>query len=719
MHKWLFLLLWLFFSSTQTAVAQEGSAPNTAEQIDQVIATIEDEQKREMLLEQLRVLSEASRVSREPEVPPSPGADLMRSLSARTQAFGTALLQGLGTLASLPTAIATLGTRLGRSEESGVWLGAIFKIVLVFLCGLVAELVTKRLLRRPRNVLESTDPARFWSRIPLQFGRLVLDMLAIGAFGLAGYGVLSALDPGGATRLVVIALINATVLTRGIAALARFILSPRVSGLRLLPASDETANYWFVWVRRLNLVAVYGYVFVETGLLLGFPPTLHSVLLALLGLVILLMLIMLVQQNRRVVADAVAGVESATGAIAVLRGHLADFWNVFAIIYLAVVYGIWVSGVPGGFALVVRGSIMSLVVIGLATAVVMSVHRIIDRSFRLSDELRSRYPLLESRTNLFAPRLKTAASVVVVATAIISVLEIWGVDVLIWFESDVGRDVGTRAGTIVLVLVLALVIWEVLSVVIEHWISRPQEDSLRSARLETLLPLARKAALVVIVVVVTMTVLSELGVNIGPLLAGAGVVGLAVGFGAQTLVKDIITGAFILIEDSISIDDFVDVGGHEGTVESLSIRTICIRDTEGSVHTVPFSAVTSIINYTRDFGISKIEIGVAYREDIDHVIEVINELGEELLQDPEISKDILEPVVVQGVQRLDDSAVTIRLKIKTVPGMQWAMRREFFRRVKKRFDERGIEIPFPHRTIYFGVDQGGKAPPAHVQVETD
>lgn len=719
MHKWLFLLLWLFFSSTQTAVAQEGSAPNTAEQIDQVIATIEDEQKREMLLEQLRVLSEASRVSREPEVPPSPGADLMRSLSARTQAFGTALLRGLGTLASLPTAIATLGTRLGRSEESGVWLGAIFKIVLVFLCGLVAELVTKRLLRRPRNVLESTDPARFWSRIPLQFGRLVLDMLAIGAFGLAGYGVLSALDPGGATRLVVIALINATVLTRGIAALARFILSPRVSGLRLLPASDETANYWFVWVRRLNLVAVYGYVFVETGLLLGFPPTLHSVLLALLGLVILLMLIMLVQQNRRVVADAVAGVESATGAIAVLRGHLADFWNVFAIIYLAVVYGIWVSGVPGGFALVVRGSIMSLVVIGLATAVVMSVHRIIDRSFRLSDELRSRYPMLESRTNLFAPRLKTAASVVVVATAIISVLEIWGVDVLIWFESDVGRDVGTRAGTIVLVLVLALVIWEVLSVVIEHWISRPQEDSVRSARLETLLPLARKAALVVIVVVVTMTVLSELGVNIGPLLAGAGVVGLAVGFGAQTLVKDIITGAFILIEDSISIDDFVDVGGHEGTVESLSIRTICIRDTEGSVHTVPFSAVTSIINYTRDFGISKIEIGVAYREDIDHVIEVINELGEELLQDPEIGKDILEPLVVQGVQRLDDSAVTIRLKIKTVPGMQWAMRREFFRRVKKRFDERGIEIPFPHRTIYFGVDQGGKAPPAHVQVETD
>ena len=719
MCKWPFLLLWLFLGPTQVAFAQEESAPNPENEIDQVIATIEDEQKREALLEQLRVLSEAARASQEPEVTSSPGADFMRGLSTRTQAIGTGLVRALGTLASLPSAIAVLGTRLETTEQRGIWLGAVFKIIAVLLCGLAAELVAKRLLKRPRDALEGTDRARFWSRIPIQFGRLLLETLAIAAFGLAAYGALSALNPSGVTRLIVIALVNGTVLTRGIAALARFLFSPRVSGLRLLPASDESANYWFVWVRRLNLVAVYGYVFVETGLLLGFPPALHSVLLALLGLLILLMLIMLVQQNRRDVADAIAGSESDTGAIAVLRGRLADFWNVFAIIYLAVVYGIWASGVPGGFSLVVRGSLLSLLIVGIAIAVGMAVHRAIDRGFRLSDELRSRFPRLESRTNRFVPRLKAAASIVIVATALISVLEVWGVDVLTWFESDVGRDVGSRAGTIVLIIAIAMVIWEVLSVVIEHWISQAQEDSVESARLETLLPLARKAALVVLTVVVTMTVLSELGVNIGPLLAGAGVVGLAVGFGAQTLVKDIITGAFILIENSISIDDFVDVGGHEGTVESLSIRTIRLRDTSGSVHTVPFSAVSSIINYTRDYGISLLYITVAYREDLDHVIEVLNELGEELLEDPELGKDILEPMVVQGVQRLDDSGVTLRAKIKTVSGMQWGMRRQFYGRMKKRFDERGIEIPFPHRTIYFGVDQEGKAPPARVQMETD
>lgn len=718
MRTGLFLLLWMFYFSIPTASAQE-EGPNTADEFDQFIATIEDEHKREVLLEQLRVLRAAAHASKEPEVTSSPGADLIRDLSTRTQAIGSYFVRAFGTLASLPSAIGALRNRLQIAEQRGVWLAAIVKIFVVLLCGLAAELLAKRVLQRPREALESTDRERFWSRIPIQFGRLLLETLAIAAFGLAAYGVLSALNPSVATHLVVIALVNAAVLTRGVAALARFLFSPRVSGLRLLSVSDETANYWFVWVRRLNLVTVYGYVFVETGLLLGFPPALHSVLLALLGLLILIMLIMLVQQNRRDVAGAIAGDESVAGAIAVLRKRLADFWNVFAIIYLAVVYGIWVSGVPGGFSLVVCGSLASLLIVGIAIAVGMTLHRALDRGFRLSDELRSRFPRLELRTNRFVPRLKATVTVVISATALISVLEVWSIDVLAWFASEVGRDVGSRAGSIVLIVAIAVVIWEVLSVVIEHWISQAQEDSVRSARLETLLPLARKAALAVLTVVVTMTVLSELGVNIGPLLAGAGVVGLAVGFGAQTLVKDIITGAFILVEDSISINDFVDVGGHSGTVESLSIRTIRLRDTEGNVHTVPFSAVSSIINYTRDFGISLLEIGVAYREDIDHVVEVLNELGEELLQDPELAKNILEPLVVQGVHRLDDSSVTIRARIKTVAGMQWSIRREFLRRMKKRFDERGIEIPFPHRTVYFGVDQHGKAPPARVQMETD
>jgi small-conductance mechanosensitive channel len=255
-----------------------------------------------------------------------------------------------------------------------------------------------------------------------------------------------------------------------------------------------------------------------------------------------------------------------------------------------------------------------------------------------------------------------------------------------------------------------------LSIAIEHGLARAKEASGDHARLVTLLPLASKTALIIICTMVSMIVLSELGINIGPLLAAAGVMGLAVGFGAQTLVKDIITGVFILIENSISVGDWVEVGGHEGEVENVSIRTIQLRDIEGSVHTVPFSSVSTVLNYTRDFSVSKLDISVAHREDIDRVIEVLHEIGAGMLAEPELAKDILEPLVVQGVQSLGDSSVNIRARIRTTAGMQWAMRRAFYGRMKKRFDELGIEIPFPHHTVYFGVDQQGQAPAAQVQI---
>ena len=255
------------------------------------------------------------------------------------------------------------------------------------------------------------------------------------------------------------------------------------------------------------------------------------------------------------------------------------------------------------------------------------LHRAIDRGFRLTEDLRTRIPSLEQRANRFVPLLKATASVLVCTVATIVILDVWGVEALRWFENDVVGEIGTRLANIVLIILMAYLVWEAFSISIEHALARAREASGDHARLKTLLPLARKTALVVICTLVTMIVLSELGINIGPLLAAAGVLGLAVGFGAQTLVKDIITGVFILIENSISVGDYVEVGGPEGEVEKVSIRTIQLRDIEGSVHTVPFSAVSTVLNYTRDFSISKLEIGIAYREDVDRVIDVLNQIG--------------------------------------------------------------------------------------------
>jgi len=242
------------------------------------------------------------------------------------------------------------------------------------------------------------------------------------------------------------------------------------------------------------------------------------------------------------------------------------------------------------------------------------------------------------------------------------------------------------------------------------------DDAKGAARARTLLPLMRTTALIVIAVFVSLAVLSEIGFNIGPLLAGAGVIGLAIGFGSQKLVQDVITGLFILIEDTLAVGDVVRLDAdHSGVVEALSIRSVKLRDLSGNVHTLPFSEVKTILNMTKEWSYYVFEVGVAYREDIDHVMEVLKEIGKEMQADSEYGPVIMEPLEVLGLDKFADSAIIIKARIKVKPPLrQWAVGREFNRRMKARFDAEGIEIPFPHQTLYFGVDHKGDAPPAHV-----
>jgi small conductance mechanosensitive channel len=212
-------------------------------------------------------------------------------------------------------------------------------------------------------------------------------------------------------------------------------------------------------------------------------------------------------------------------------------------------------------------------------------------------------------------------------------------------------------------------------------------------------------------------VLSELGVNIAPLLAGAGVVGLAIGFGAQRMVQDVINGAFILFQDLMSVGDVVKLGDTAGLVEALSIRTVRLRGLDGIVHTIPFSAIEGVSNLTREFAFHVFDLAIAYREDVDAVIDVIREVGEELRADPEVGPLILEPLEIFGLDAFGDSSIVVKGRIKTRPIRQWQVGRAINRLIKIRFDEHGIEIPFPHRTLYFGQDRQGRAPPVFVEAE--
>jgi small conductance mechanosensitive channel len=199
-----------------------------------------------------------------------------------------------------------------------------------------------------------------------------------------------------------------------------------------------------------------------------------------------------------------------------------------------------------------------------------------------------------------------------------------------------------------------------------------------------------------------MMIMRELGIDVGPLLAGVGIVGLAVGFGAQSLVKDFLSGMFVLIENQYNVGDVIKAAGVSGLVEKITLRATTLRDLEGKVHIIPNGTIDVVTNMTREYSRFVLDIGVAYKENVDEVMAVLKGIGDEMAADTEYSKLINAPLEILGVQDFGDSAVVIRVRFTTVPNHQWTVGREFRRRVKNTFDAKGIEIPFPHTTVYLG-----------------
>jgi len=232
-------------------------------------------------------------------------------------------------------------------------------------------------------------------------------------------------------------------------------------------------------------------------------------------------------------------------------------------------------------------------------------------------------------------------------------------------------------------------------------------------RADTLAHVVRDVARIVILTVGGMMILSEVGVDLKPLLAAAGLGGLAIGFGGQSLVKDVISGFFILLEDSVRVGDVVEIAGVGGLVEEVKLRTITLRDLAGNVHVVPNGVIDKVKNMTKLYSYYLMDIGVAYREDVDEVMAVLKDIAAELQADPAFQTDILAPLEMLGVDQFADSAVIIKCRIKTNPIQQWRIGREMNRRIKKTFDAKGIEIPFPHQTIYWGEPKRGPAPPLY------
>ncbi len=293
--------------------------------------------------------------------------------------------------------------------------------------------------------------------------------------------------------------------------------------------------------------------------------------------------------------------------------------------------------------------------------------------------------------------------------AVIALSATWNISLGEFISSEGALEFLATGLTIYLMILVASIILDVINGLLETSFRRWSRAS--SSRVNTLLPIAKNTVFVVVFVMFVLMMLAEIGINVMPLLAGAGVLGIAIGFGAQTLVKDLLNGFIIIFEDLIQVGDVANLAGKGGVVERITIRKVQLRDLAGTVYTVPFGEIQIVENMSKGFSYALLDIRVAYREDIDHICELLIQIAQEMQQDDDFKDDILEPMEILGLDEFRESAIIVKARIKTLPIKQWRIAREYNRRMKKLFAQHNVEIPYPHQTIYFGEDKNGFAPP--------
>jgi len=498
---------------------------------------------------------------------------------------------------------------------------------------------------------------------------------------------------------VIVAIVHAYALCRTVMCVARTMVSPSL--LSLLVMSGETAAYIEIWVRCIVTVGVFGIAIANVALVLGLYRSGYEALVRLVMLTVHLMLVVVILQCRRLVADVIRSTRD-TGMLAMMRRRVADLWHSVAAVAVLAVWAVWALNVKNGYALLLQYFIGTAAVLMLGRLISVVVLGAMDRVFRINPEFLRRFPGLEARANRYLPLLRRTVSGMIMIISFVALLEVWGINAIVWFcGSQVGGRLLAAVLTIAVAVVAAAVIWELSNSLIDRHLSHLTRGGhyIRAARLRTFLPMLRTTLFSVIVTVVTLTALSEIGVNVAPLLAGAGILGIAIGFGSQKLVQDVITGLFLLLENAVQVGDIVTVPGLSGIVENLSIRTIRLRAADGAVHIIPFSAVTSVTNTSRGIGNASVAVNIAYKEDVDRSSKVLKDIAAEMRRDPDYKYLIRDDLELWGVDKVDGSMTSIVGQIPCTDSGRWPVQREFNRQMKLRFQELGIEIARPTQTI--------------------
>lgn len=544
----------------------------------------------------------------------------------------------------------------------------------------------------------------------------VITILAVGDFGQIGIRQSMYL--------------NAFLLVEMTKVVIRSFLSPIASGLRIVPVSDYAAAALTRYLSFVVSVLGYGQLLVVPIVNQSASRAAASGVSALIAALVLVYVVYVVLRRRKhvtrwlhdgtdpvVVGDTEA--ETRRGWISNLLRGLASIWHWFVLGYLAAMFVV-VMTQPGETtlnALIGSGKILAAIII--AALISGWLAQAIRRGISLPEDLNAKLPLLERRINKFVPRAFGLLRLFLLVCVLFFTLDVIGtINMRAWLESQVGLAVTAAIFSVAMILIVSFAIWLGVTSFVDYKLN-PEYGQVPTSRETTLLTLLRNAATIALIVLTLMFVLSEIGLDIGPLLASAGVLGLAIGFGAQKMVQDIITGIFIQFENAINVGDVITVGGTTGTVEKLSVRSVSLRDVQGTFHMIPFSTVDMVSNYMREFAYFVCDMGIAYREDVDEAKQAMFDAFDMMVANEFDTADvIIGGLEWFGLNSFGDSAVVLRARIKTVPGKQWGTGRVYNGYLKKVFDERGIEIPFPQQTIWLGEAKDGSTQPFRLEDKT-
>ena len=610
---------------------------------------------------------------------------------------------------------------------------AVMGLLLVILPALGAEFLVRLALSRPRESLTRNALARrkidfpdqdnlddaergnieppsrrvsiiaWLRRFALASIFIFLVLLPVLAFaGTTGILLASSLIRTHSTHLIVTVAGNAYLLWRMASVLLTFLYAPDAEDFRLIHTTNRRAAWLTTSFSNIVITIAAGFWVITSAEVLGLPHAGAQVLVLLIGLAVHIEIAVLIWQSRRIVAGWIRGQPKEAKLAFGIRPRLAAIWHFIALFYVLAIWVAYAAGVHNAFGVLLR--VVAVFVGALVGArliwfgFITGLDRLLDEE---AEETRS-HPMLRERIRAYKSLLKLTIRVIVFGLVIALMLQGWGVNIIPWLLSDpLSRGLINAFIAIIITVAAALTLWELANYLITSRIETLSQagKARQASRLKTLLPMLKASIGVVIFLTAALICLSQIGVNLVPLLAVSGVAGIAIGFGSQKLVQDIITGLFLLLEDAIQVGDTVTLAGMSGTVEQLSIRTIRLRGGDGSINIIPFSAVTTVTNMTRDFGYAQISITVSYKENIDHVSAILMDIAKQMRAEPQWGAQMRDDLQLFGLDSFGDYGLVLLGQIRTGPGQHWAVRREFYGRVQRRFAEEGIQIPHNQQTV--------------------